>query len=195
VKNPTDDHHVYRLVIETRFLKSVHWAERRGEDALASELYRDYYGPNNPDKGGTALTWAAWMNDQAGVKILLDRKVDVNARDSEGRTALHQAIRWGVQFTRLLLDHGANVNARDNDGRTELMLAAEGGRLDVAKALLAEGANVRLKDKKGKTALDLVRPGVLPLGPFRSQEAEKEYQAQLDRDAKALRVLLERAGG
>jgi len=62
--------------------------------------------------------------------------------------------------------------------------------------LLAEGANVRLKDKKGKTALDLVKTGVLfSTARFRSDEAEKEYQAQLERDAKTLRVLLERASG
>jgi RNA polymerase sigma factor (sigma-70 family) len=195
VKNPADDKHIYRLVIDPRWRTAVHWAERRGEDALAVELYRDYCGPNNPDKGGTALTGAVGWNDQEGAKILLDRKVDVNAQDRDGRSALHQATRWGVEITRLLLDHGANVNARDNEGRTALMLAAEGGRLDVAKALLAEGANVRLKDKKGKTALDLVKPGVLPFGRFRSDEAEKEYQAQLDRDAKALPILLERAGG
>ncbi len=107
VKNPADDKHVYRLVIDPRFQKSVHWAERHGDDALASELYRDYYGPNNPDIGGTALTWAAYMNDQEGVKILLGRKLDVNARDGEGQTALHHAIRWGVELTRLLLDAGA----------------------------------------------------------------------------------------
>jgi RNA polymerase sigma factor (sigma-70 family) len=195
VKNPADDKHVYRMVIDPRFRTSVNWAERRGEVALAAELYRDYYGPNNPYKGGTALTWAAWWNDQEGVKILLDRKVDVNARESDGASALHEATRWGVEMTRMLLDHGADVNAHDNEGRTPLMLAAEGGRLDVAKALLAEGANVRLKDKKGKTALDLVKPGVLLFGRFRSDEAEKEYQAQLERDAKTLRVLLERAGG
>ncbi len=75
------------------------------------------------------------------------------------------------------------------------MLAAEQGRLDVAKALLAEGTNIRLKDKKGKTALDLVKSGLLPPGFFRSDEDEKEYQAKLERDAKALRILLERAGG
>jgi len=196
VKNPADDKHIYRLVIDPRWRTAVHWAERRGEDALAVELYRDYCGPNNPDKGGTALTGAVGWNDQEGAKILLDRKVDVNAQDRDGRSALHQATRWGVEITRLLLDHGANVNAHDNDGRTALMLAAEGGRLDVAKALLAEGANVRLKDKKGKTALDLVKTGVLfTTARFRSDEAEKEYKAQLDLDAKALRVLLERAGG
>ncbi len=192
VKNPTDDKHVYRMLIDPRFRTAVTWAARRGEDALAAELYRDYC--NNKDKGGTALTWAAWMNHAEVVKILLDRKVDVNAREADGSSALHEAVRWGMETTRMLLDKGADVNAQDNGGRTPLMLAAEVGRLDVAKALLAEGANVRLKDKKGKTALDYVKTGMLPPGRFRSDEAEKEYQAQLDRDAKTLRVLLERAG-
>ena len=68
VKNPSDDHAVYRLVIDAKFHKAVHWAARRGDDALVVELIRDYYGPNNPDRGGTALTWAAWINDAEAVQ-------------------------------------------------------------------------------------------------------------------------------
>ncbi len=197
VKNPADDKSVNRLVIDPRWRPAVTWAERHGEDALAMELYRDYFGPTYFDnKGGTPLIWAARWNHLEGIKILLDRKVAVNAQDRDGRSALHEAIQWGLQFTPLLLDHGADVNAQDNEGRTALMLAAEGGRLDVAKALLAEGANVRLKDKKGKAALDLVKTRVLfTTARFRSHEAEMEYMAQLERDAKALRILLERASG
>ena len=153
VKNPTDDHHVYRLVIQPTFRKAVHWAARHGEDALVAELIRDYCGPNNPDKGGTSLTWAAWFNDAEAVKILLDRGVKVNGADAEGRTALHEAARWGPELTKLLLDKGADVNARTKSGDTPLMVAAEGDQPDVVRLLLGKGADVNAHDDDGRTAL------------------------------------------
>jgi ankyrin repeat protein len=240
VKNPSDDHAVYRAVIDPMFRKAVHWAARRGEDDLVVELIRDYYGPGNPDRGGTALTWAAWINDAEAVRILLDRGAKVDAADAEGRTALHLAAGWGPHMTKLLLDKGADVNARtksgetplmlaaavdaavileaavdqaatvhllldknadvnaqDDNGRTALMFAAESGHLQNAKALLAEGANVRLKDKKGRTALDLVKPAedYLHLTGAWTEKGLKQHQAQVEQEAKALRELLERAGG
>jgi RNA polymerase sigma factor (sigma-70 family) len=228
VKNPVDDHHVYRLVIDARFGKALHWAARRGEDALVIELARDYCGPNNPDKGGTSLTWAAWLNDAKAVKILLARSVKVDSGDNEGRTALHEAARWGATITKMLLARGANVNARtqngvtpvmlaaeaqdpdalrlmlekdadvnarDDEGKTPLMYAAEHGRLAHAKALLAEGANVRLRDKKGRTALDLVQPSRDWLSGAITEEFLKEHTEKVEKDTKALRALLKRAGG
>jgi len=235
VKNPSDDHAVYRKVIEPTFYKAVHWAAKHDDDALVVELIRDYYGPNNPDRGGTSLTWAAWINDPEAVKILLDRGAKVNAADNEGHTALHEAVGWGLGITKLLVDKGADVNARtksietplmiaaagnqpggnqpevvrllldkkadvnahDDAGRTPLMFAAENGRLENAKLLLSEGADVRRKDKQGRTALDLVKPAdnFLKWTGAWTEEGLKATQARAEQDAKALRELLERAGG
>ena len=153
VKHPTDDHHVYRLVIQPTFRKAVHWAARHGDDALVAELIRDYCGPNNPDKGGTSLTWAAWFNDAEAVKILLDRGVKVNAGDAEGRTPLHEAVRWGPELTQLLLDKGADVNAVTKSGDTPLMLAAGADQPETVRLLLAAGADVNAHDDDGRTAL------------------------------------------
>src|SRR5205807_4173908 len=97
----------------------------------------------------------------------------------------------------LLLDKKADVNAQDDRGRTALMYAAESGHLQNAKALLAEGANVRRKDKKGQTALDLVQPATdyQKLTGVWTENGLKKVEAQAEQDAKALRELLERAGG
>lgn len=153
VKQPTDDHHVYRLVIDPRFLKAMHWAAKRGDDALVVELARNYYGPKNPDRGGTALTWAAWLNNAETVKILLDRGVKVNAGDAEGRTALHEGARWGPSITQLLLDKGADVNARTKQGVTPVMLAAAAQESDVLRLMLRNNADVNARDSEGKTPL------------------------------------------
>ena len=74
---------------------------------------------------------------------------------------------------------------------------AEGAREGNAKALLSEGANVRLKDKKGQTALALVQPATdyQHLTGAWTEKGLKKVEAQAEQDAKALRELLERAGG
>ncbi len=158
VKNPSDDHAVYRLVIDARFRNAVTWAAKHDEEALVVELIRDYCGPNNPDKGGTALTWAAWLNYPEVVKVLLDRGAKVNAADAEGRTALHEAIGWGVETVRPLLDKGADVNARTKSGETPLMLAAAGNQPtgcqpEVVRLLLDKKADVNARDDDGRTPL------------------------------------------
>jgi hypothetical protein len=153
VQNPTDDHHVYRLVIDARFRKALHWAARRGDDALVVELARAYCGPKNPDRGGTSLTWVAWLNDAEAVQILLGRGVKVNAGDNEGRTALHEAARWGPDITKPLLDRGADVNARTRTGATPVMLAAAAQQPDSLRLMLGKDADVNARDDEGKTPL------------------------------------------
>ena len=56
------------------------------------------------------------------VEVLLAvPEVDVNAVNSDGRTALHCAARFAhAEVVRMLVDAGADVNAADNNGYTPL---------------------------------------------------------------------------
>ncbi|KAH9010117.1 ankyrin repeat-containing domain protein [Lactarius hengduanensis] len=56
------------------------------------------------------------------VRLLLERGVDVNARDEEQATPLHLASYYGDgdNVTEVMLDHGALVNAKDIRGQTPL---------------------------------------------------------------------------
>lgn len=90
---------------------------------------------------------------------LLARKVDVNQRDKDGVTALHEAARcarWDVMET--LIAHDADINARTNAGNTPLhaaMAAALGtGKTETMQRLLNLGANSAIKNEKGYTPLD-----------------------------------------
>ena len=93
------------------------------------------------------------------VKSMLDggffrRKVNVNAVDHEGRTALMEAS-WmdHVNIVKALLERGADVNATSNTGNTALMSASSYGRLGVMTVLLDRGAAVNAADNDGNTAL------------------------------------------
>ena len=64
-----------------------------------------------------------------GIKLLLDRGVDVDAFNVNGRTALHLAAARGAdRIVKLLAERGAKLDARNKQGHTPLDVALGGGR-------------------------------------------------------------------
>lgn len=79
----------------------------------------------------------------------LDRGVDINAQDEDGRTVLMYASFNGhSELIRDLLLRGAKVNLADVNGRTALMLAASGPFPDAVKLLLDHSADPNMVDKE-----------------------------------------------
>ncbi len=95
-------------------------------------------------------------DDVAGVQLLLKHKARVDARDAQGRSALHEAAFAGhAGIIAALLAAGADVRACDTHGRTPLLDAARGGRLAALEALVAARAEVAVADAEGRGALAL----------------------------------------
>ncbi|KAI9854922.1 MAG: hypothetical protein M1824_006491 [Vezdaea acicularis] len=85
---------------------------------------------------------------------LIGEGVELNPRDSEGRTPLS----WGVlkadqALVGLLVTKGAELESKDNHGRTPLSLAASFGEVEMVRLLLEKGAELESKDTGGLTAL------------------------------------------
>ncbi len=92
--------------------------------------------------------------DHAAVRALLAKKVDVNAVEGDGTTALHWAShRDDLESVQLLIRAGANVNAANDLGATPLWIACESGSAPMVKALLQAGANPNLALLVGETPL------------------------------------------
>lgn len=117
---------------------------------------------------------------------LLKHGVDVNTRNSAGKTPLANAakynedivpilLRYGADVkiadtygvtplhrattekaARLLLEHGADPNSRVLGGGTPLHFAAQNRIGEVVSVLLEYGADINVEDKKGFTVLDAV---------------------------------------
>ena len=121
------------------------------------ELLVDYGA--RPDATGegvwcSILQLAILHQQEAVVRALLERKVDVEATDYNERTALGYAASLGHHsIMHLLLNHGANKEAREDNGMTPLHRAAEGGPLIAVCTLLDSRSDYSAMDNMGSTPL------------------------------------------
>jgi len=114
----------------------------------------------------------AAKGDNARVKELLDKGVDVNMRGNDRNTPIMEAAFGGhVETVKLLLDHGADLSAKKNDGAdprglahgkevieliknvSTLVDAATKGNTQELKELIDKGTPVNGLDKFGHSAL------------------------------------------
>ncbi len=103
--------------------------------------------------------WAAYHNDLAMVRLLLDRGADPNRSTYFGTPLSHACWNDGFEAAAELIDHGANVNARDAvAGFTPLHWAAgdESLRPHLVKLLLGSGADPNAVGGESVGALGLV---------------------------------------
>jgi ankyrin repeat protein len=104
------------------------------------------------DAGRPALVDAAKNADRDALRALLEKKVDVNAAEPDGATALHWAsYRDDVESASLLIRAGANVNAANDLGVTPLWAACENGSAAMVRRLLESGANPNVALLAGET--------------------------------------------
>lgn len=100
--------------------------------------------------------------EEAFVRYLLEKGINVNAKDASGLTALHIALdrcdyladEREKKIAALLIQNGADVNARTSSGLTPMMIAAwVGAHQDVFHLLRQKGADVNAHDDFGFTPL------------------------------------------
>jgi ankyrin repeat protein len=84
-------------------------------------------------------------------RLLINYGVDVNSKDDDLRTPLHQAAEFGIpEVTKLLLNNGADVNVKDDLRGTPLLYAVrQNGNLGIIKLLLEHGADVNAETPYG----------------------------------------------
>jgi uncharacterized protein len=100
------------------------------------------------------LVDAAKAGDKKAVAALLKEKVDVNATQPGGATALAWAAeRANDEIARLLLAAGAKPDIANDYGETPLTLACANGDGLLVQQLIDAGANARAARWNGETAL------------------------------------------
>lgn len=127
----------------------------------------DYYGSSKM----TPLMLAIKYGHDDLAKVLIAAGADVNAKDSDGNTALIRATQEeryyfhyrsdeeyatkSLSIINALIAAKSDVNAKNNYSNTALMEAAENGDINIVKSLIDAGADVNIKDSDGKIALNI----------------------------------------
>src|SRR5690606_32109202 len=113
---------------------------------MLDELLRLGADPEQRCEDGATLLHAttAWNYGEINQyrERLIGLKVDINAADKAGLTALMKAARHGEDWAglRQLVEAGADLSARDPKGRTALDLALQSGRGGATRYLLSVNA-------------------------------------------------------
>ena len=98
------------------------------------------------------------------VEELLSKKIQIDARNNDGRTPLIEAAGKSPAISRLLIDHGADINAGDENGITPLHMAAAGDA-ELVRLLLRKGSRVNSRTRSSICAIagTLFPEGTTPL--------------------------------
>ncbi|HEX6493970.1 MAG TPA: DUF6438 domain-containing protein [Acidobacteriaceae bacterium] len=146
-----------------------------GNPEMVREILR--YGPKleSRDRVGKTAIFAAADDrdsDKDGarvecVRMLAGAGADVNARDNNGNTPLHETFLTDVEEE--LLKLGADVNARNNDGETPIFTTVDD---DAIPLFIEHGADLTIRNNKGQTVVEAAQGK----GPLRQEALRKAIQ-------------------
>jgi ankyrin repeat protein len=101
------------------------------------------------------------------VRLLAQAGANVNVRDNEGNTPLHETFLTDVEEE--LLKLGADVNARNQDGETPIFTSVDN---DAIPLFIEHGADLTIRNNKGETIMEAAKGK----GPLRQEALRKAIQ-------------------
>ncbi len=111
-------------------------------------------GPYAAEAGDLRVLTAVRNGDADALRMLVRQRVDVNATEADGTSALHLAAeRDDLAVARVLVGAGARAGAANRFGATPLALAALNGSARMLALLLEAGADPNATLPGGETAL------------------------------------------
>ncbi|WP_264723571.1 ankyrin repeat domain-containing protein [Wolbachia endosymbiont (group A) of Cheilosia soror] len=134
----------------------LYWAAKSGELDMVKYLVNKGASVDIEDSyGWTALYWAVENENFYIAEYLIKEKgIDVSARYSNGKTMLHEAIRFAkLDAVRYLIGKGIDIDIKDGYGDTPLHWAAIRGKIDMVRYFIEQGADVNAKDNDDLTSL------------------------------------------
>lgn len=95
--------------------------------------------------------------DLEGVKSLIAKGVDINAKDKHGLTPLHWAVTCNTpEILVLLINSGCDINAHNEKmDMTPLCLAAHNGAVGIVSLLIEHGARTDITDAENDTPYEI----------------------------------------
>jgi superfamily I DNA/RNA helicase/very-short-patch-repair endonuclease len=151
-------HREATIAVLERELRAMEEEARMRVALLGRDLIADLVPPTK-EAMNTAWKEATKQGDLARVRSLLEKGMEINAKDEHGQTALMNAAHAGqVELVRLLIGQGADLNVTSKYNLSALMLALIARRTEAARLLIEAGADVNIRSTRnfsGITALSL----------------------------------------
>ena len=152
------------------------YAAESGTPELIREILRYHPKLEARDREGkTAIFYASdYRNDDEEgarvecVRILAQAGANVNARDKDGNTPLHETFLTEVEEELLRL--GADVNARNNDGETPIFTNVD---QEAIPLFIRHGADLSIRNNKGENVFEDAKHK----GPLRQEALRIATQA------------------
>lgn len=156
------------------------YAAESGNPAMVRDILQYHPKLETRDREGKTAMFSAGdyrSSDQDGarvecVRLLAEAGANVNARDNDGNTPLHETFLTDVEEE--LLKLGANVNARNNDGETPIFTTVDN---DAIPIFIAHGADLSIRNNKGETVVEAAQSK----GPLRQEALRKAMQTASSR--------------
>jgi ankyrin repeat protein len=151
------------------------YAAESGNPEMVREILRYHPKLEARDRKGKTAVFAAGSyrdRDQDGarvecIRLLVQAGANVNARDNEGNTPLHEIFLTDVEEE--LLKLGADANARNQDGETPIFTTVDD---DAIARFIEHGADLTIRNNKGETVMDAAKGK----GPLRQETLSKAIQ-------------------
>eukprot|EP01041_Mallomonas_annulata_P005271 gene5271-10547_t len=138
----------------------AHWAAKKGDVEMLEVLYE--HGciltlPTDADSRMLPIHWAASEGKIGALRFLLDKRVDLNAQDSNGCTPLVISVQHDKPLSIIfLIKNGADLSLLDNSGDSALHWAAYKGFVGPLAVLsYFSPQHVHAIDNFGQTPLHL----------------------------------------
>ena len=151
------------------------YAAKSGNPDIVREILHYHPRLEKRDSEGQTAMFAAGDyrdGDKDGarlerVRLLARAGANVNARDNDGNTPLHETFLTDVEEE--LLKLGADVNARNKDGETPIFTTVDN---DAIPLFIRYGADLAIRNKKGETVIQAAKGK----GPLRQEALRKAIE-------------------
>jgi serine/threonine-protein phosphatase 6 regulatory ankyrin repeat subunit B len=148
-----------REILETLIKRgcNIHITDSMGNTLLHYAAIKLYNTTNVPMTSFNIFHNLDWdlKSNPANITFLLDKGLDINAKNEEDETPLHCAAMFGnPAILEILIENDGNIHDTDSNRDTLLHYAARcNGNEKVIIFLLDKGLDIKAKNKNGKTPL------------------------------------------